>query len=138
MINSSYDIAFGSRDIVGATIPEPQPWYRETAGKIFNRLVRVSTGLHYHDTQCGFKLFNMSRCKELFRRQLIEGYSYDVELLYIATKWGLRVIEVPILWRHSPGSKVGFMSDASRMFFDLLKIRWNDWTGQYCPRGDGK
>ena len=125
------DIAFGSRDVKGSDVRVHQPWWRELSGKIFNRFVRLCTGLPYQDTQCGFKLFRMSCCKELFEKQTIFDFGFDVELLYVARKWGLGMKEVPVVWRHSTGSKVQFVPHAFGMLVDLLKIRVNDWKGRY-------
>ncbi len=126
-------IAFGSRDMEESQIEVRQPWFRETSGKIFNRLVRLSTGLPYADTQCGFKLFKMNRCQSLFRKQTIDGFGFDVEILYMAHKWGLTLREVPVVWRHVPGSRVRFAPDAGRMAWYLVGIRWKDMRGQYEP-----
>lgn len=131
VIGGSCDIAFGSRDLEGSQVEIHQPWIRETSGKIFNRLVRLFTGLPYQDTQCGFKLFKMSRCRSLFGQQSIEDFGFDVEILYIARKWGLSMKEVPVIWRHAAGSKVRFVPDAPAMFWDLFRIRWNDLRGRY-------
>ena len=131
VVEGGCDIAFGSRDVKGSDIQVHQPWWRESSGKIFNQCVRLLTGLPYSDTQCGFKLFRMSRCKDLFERQTIFDFGFDVELLYVARKWGLTMKEVPVVWRHSPGTKVQFLPHAFGMLVDLLKIRWNDVKGKY-------
>jgi dolichyl-phosphate beta-glucosyltransferase len=128
------DIAFGSRDLTGSVVALRQSWFRENSGKMFNRMVRLITGLPYSDTQCGFKLFRMSACRQLFEAQTIEGYSFDVELLYIARRWGLRVAEVPIVWRHSGGSKVRLFRDAPRMLLELTTIRARAARGVYAAR----
>jgi dolichyl-phosphate beta-glucosyltransferase len=125
------DIALGSRDVPGAILEKRQPWYRENAGKAFNRVVRFITGLPFRDTQCGFKLFKMSTCRDIFREQRIEKFAFDVEVLFIARKWGLRLTEVPITWRHSEGSKVQISRDFLRTAADVLRIRWNDYQGLY-------
>ena len=130
-VEGSHDIVFGSRDVAGSDVQVHQPWWRESSGKIFNRFVRILTGLPYRDTQCGFKLFRMSRCRKLFERQTILDFGFDVELLYVGRKWGLAMKEVPVVWRHSPGSKVQFVPHAFGMLVDLFKIRWNDARGRY-------
>jgi dolichyl-phosphate beta-glucosyltransferase len=131
VLSGPHDIAFGSRDIQGSVVAVHQSWFRENSGKIFNRFVRLITGLPFRDTQCGFKLFEMSTCRSLFERQTLSRYGFDVELLYMARKWGLSMKEVPVLWRHAAGSKVRFATDAPRMLLDLFVIRWNDWRGCY-------
>ena len=127
----SFDIAFGSRDIAGSQVEVHQHWARESSGKIFNHLVHSLTGLPYQDTQCGFKYFNLTVCRELFDMQTIQGFGFDVEILYIARKWGLKAKEVPVVWRHADGSKLHFVPDALEMFLDLLRIRRNDRRGRY-------
>ena len=89
------------------------------------------TRLPYRDTQCGFKLFQMNRCKTIFQKQTIGDFGFDVEILYIANKWGLRMKEVPVVWRHQEDSRVHLLRDAVAMLWDLVKIRWNDWRGRY-------
>jgi dolichyl-phosphate beta-glucosyltransferase len=131
VVDGKCDIAFGSRDLKESDVQVRQSWFRESSGKIFNRMVRVSTGLPFADTQCGFKLFKMSSCRELFAKQTIEGLSFDVEILYMARKWGLTLKEVPVVWRHSEGSRVRFAPDAFQMAWDLFRIRWNDMKGRY-------
>ena len=134
VVEGNCDIAFGSRDLKESEIQVRQSWFRVTSGKIFNRLVRLSTGLPYSDTQCGFKLFKMSSCRDLFRQQTIEGLSFDVEILYMARKRELTLKEVPVVWRHFEGSKVRFAPDAFQMAWDLFRIRWNDVKGVYRPQ----
>ncbi len=128
---SSLDIAFGSRAVEGSDIRVHQPWYREGLGKGFNRVVRLLTGLPFRDTQCGFKLFRMSTCRPLFERQQLEGFSFDVELLFIARKWGLRMAELPVVWHHSPDSKVRPLTQAPSVVVDLVRLRLNNAKGLY-------
>jgi dolichyl-phosphate beta-glucosyltransferase len=131
VMNGACDIAFGSRDVPGSSIQVRQSTLRETSGKLFNRMVRMITGLPYRDTQCGFKLFDMSCCRSLFEKQTIHNFAFDVEILFMARKWGLSMREVPVVWRHAEGSKVRFFRDAPRMFLDLHKIRLNGFRGLY-------
>lgn len=131
---SSLDIAFGSRGVAGAEIQIHQPWYRERLGKGFNRLMRLITGLPFQDTQCGFKLFRMSTCRPVFERQQLEGFAFDVELLFIACKWGLQVREIPVVWHHSPDSKVQPVTHAPSVIVDLLRLRLNNANGIYDRR----
>ncbi|MGH9339917.1 MAG: dolichyl-phosphate beta-glucosyltransferase [Acidobacteriota bacterium] len=131
VLHAVAQIAFGSRDVQGSQVEVHQSAFRERSGKFFNWLVRHLTGLPYRDTQCGFKLFEMKQCKAIFARQRIEDFGFDVEVLYVAQKWGLSLKEVPVVWRHVSGSKVNFVPDAARMILDLLRVRWNDWIGRY-------
>jgi len=131
VVNQAYDVAIGSRDVPGSAVEIHQSWMRENAGRVFNRIVRLSTGLPFWDTQCGFKLFKMGTCKEVFRKQRLERFAFDVEVLYIASKWGLQIAEVPVVWRHAEGSKVRLFPDAPLTGLDLLKIRLSDVRGLY-------
>jgi len=125
------DVALGSRDIDGSVVSKRQSWIRENSGKLFNRAVRLLTLLPYRDTQCGFKLFRMSTCRDIFARQTLDRYAFDVEILFIARKWGLKVAEVPVVWGHSPGSKVHLVQDGMKMLWDLLRIHSNNLRGLY-------
>jgi hypothetical protein len=135
VVEGECHLAFGSRDVEGSLVTLHQSWFREHGGKTFNRMVRLLTGLPYRDTQCGFKLFRMPECLPVFRAQRLETFAFDVEVLYVARKRGLSMKEVPIEWRHAPGSRVRFLSDAPRMLFDLLRIRWYDARGLYRVGG---
>lgn len=136
MVCGPCDVAFGSRDMPESRIDLHQSWFRENAGKAFNRMVRVITGLRFNDTQCGFKLFRMAVCRPIFQAQRIENFAFDVELLFIADKWGYVLKEVPVKWHHSPGTRVRFSSDAPQMFLDLFRIRRNCKLGLYSPPAD--
>lgn len=134
--DAALDIVFGSRDLSGSRVEIHQPWWREQLGRGFNRVVRGLTGLPFRDTQCGFKLFRMESCRDLFRCQRIEGFAFDVELLFIARQWGLLMEEAPVIWRHAEGSKVRPLRHASSVIVDLLGIRLNNAKGLYS-RGSG-
>lgn len=123
-------VAIGSRAIDRRLISVRQSWIRETAGRIFNLAMRVMTGLSFQDTQCGFKLFTADAAQRIFKRQLLNGFGFDVEDLYIAKKLGIKVVEVPVRWAHAEGTKVGLASGL-QAFFDPLRIRWNNLKGLY-------
>lgn len=123
-------IAFGSRSIAGSQVEVRQSIFREASGRLFNRLMRRIAGLPYRDTQCGFKLFDLRTIRPVFEKQTIEGFGFDVEILYIARKYGFEAREVPVVWRNAAGSKVGLASGLAAMG-DLLLIRRNDWLGRY-------
>jgi len=115
-----------------------QSVFRETLGRGFNLIVQVAAGLPFHDTQCGFKLFNRRAVEQIFPRQQLERFGFDVEILFLAMKLGLRVAEVPVRWNHCEGTKVGMFSGADA-FLDIFRIRRNDWLGKYnhLPQGRG-
>jgi len=126
-----FDVVFASRALAQSVIPVHQSVFRETAGRTFNVLMRGIVGLPYKDTQCGFKAFRRERALEVFGRQRIDGFGFDAEVLFIAQKLGLRLCELPVKWSHVEGSKVGMLSDSTRMFTDLVQIRWNEMRGIY-------
>src|SRR2546426_9368303 len=108
------DIAFGSRALDRSLIGQHQPWQREQAGRIFNLLVRLATGLPFWDTQCGFKAFRLSACRPIVEAATIDRFGFDVELLYVAQLAGLRLREIPVRWDDNPGSKVAVWRDSFR------------------------
>lgn len=126
-----YDVVFASRALSDSVIPVRQSVFRETAGRTFNVLMRGIVGLPYKDTQCGFKAFRRDRALPVFERQRIDGFGFDAEVLFVARRLGLRLLELPVVWRHVEGSKVGMLSDSTRMFTDLVQIRWNQVRGRY-------
>jgi glycosyltransferase involved in cell wall biosynthesis len=123
-------VAVGSRAVDRSLVGVHQPPLREAVGRVFNLAMRLITGLHFKDTQCGFKLFQTSAGREVFSRQLLDGFGFDVEVLFIAGKRGLRAVEVPVRWDNVEGTKVslwlGFVA-----FLDLLKVRRNALQGKY-------
>ncbi len=130
-LKQGYDIAIGSRGLKESDIQIHQPWYREGMGKIFNRIVRVLMLTNFSDTQCGFKLFRGAVAKEIFARQTIDHFSFDVEMLFIAVCRGYKIKEVPIQWFDESNTRVNALNDSAKMFIDLLKIRYNAWMGKY-------
>lgn len=124
-------IAIGSRALDRSLISVHQSWFRETAGRLFNLMMRALTGLPFQDTQCGFKLFEAVAAREVFSRQRIERWGFDAEALFIARKVGFRTIEVPVRWSHAEGTKVNMLRDSLNMFADLWRVRWNYWRGLY-------
>ncbi len=123
--NHKYDLAIGSRALALSEIIRKQPWWRQSMGKFFNKLVKTLVIEDFKDTQCGFKLFRGDMARNLFKEALIDRFAYDVEILAIAKKKGKRIVEVPITWINSPESKVSPIRDSLQMLFDLLKIRMN-------------
>lgn len=130
-IASGNDVAIGSRAIDRSLITVHQSRFRELAGIIFNRLVRMVTGLDIEDTQCGFKVFRLPECRVIFEQQRIEGFGFDPEILFLARRHGLRIAEVPVSWAHDPATKVHVYRDSLLMFLDLLRVRLNCVLGRY-------
>ena len=126
-------VAFGSRAIDRSLIGVRQPLFRENIGRFFNLLMRAITGLPFHDTQCGFKLFEARAAREIFSRQRLDGFGFDVEVLYIARHLGYKCLEVPVRWNDVAGTKVSPLLGLAA-FLDPLKVRWNGITGRYKTR----
>ncbi len=119
-----YDVVIGSRALRNSRIDVHQPIYRELMGKTFNMLLR-SLGLsRFHDTQCGFKLFTRQAVNKIFPLTRLNRFAFDVEILLIAQRLGLRIRELPVHWHDSLPSKVSLFHDSLRMFFDVLKLRF--------------
>ncbi len=118
-----WEIVIGSRALPESRIEVHQSLLRELLGRTFNLAVRLVSGLPYRDTQCGFKLLTRKAVLEVVRDLGIEGFAYDVELLWRALRAGLRVGEHPVRWRNSPRSSVSMLTDAPRMLWDLLRLR---------------
>ena len=133
-LNNGYDVAIGSRAMDRSLISTRQSIFRETAGIIFNKIVRLVLRLPFVDTQCGFKAFRRERSRIIFEQQRIEGFGFDPELLYLARHYGLRAIEIPVRWGHSEATKVNMLGDSLKMFADIFTIRWNAMSGRYARR----
>jgi dolichyl-phosphate beta-glucosyltransferase len=127
---NGYHVAIGSREIKGA-VRYDEPGYRHLMGRIFNGLVKMLAVPGFEDTQCGFKCFHRSVIQDLFSRQTINGFGFDVEVLYIAQKRGYNIIEIPIHWYYQTESKVDPVKDTLRMFQDIIKVRQNNRQGCY-------
>ena len=129
----TYDVAIGSRAMDRSLISVHESPFREFAGIIFNKIVRIILWLPFVDTQCGFKAFRRERCSIMFEQQTIDRFGFDPELLYLARHHGLRAVEIPVRWGHSPATKVSMLRDSIQMFIDVFTIRWNALRGRY-PR----
>jgi len=131
ILSGQYDVTFGSRALDRKLIGVHQPWRREQGGRVFNLAVRLATGLPFWDTQCGFKAFRMSVCRPLVEAATVDRFGFDVELLYLAYRAGLRLKEVPVRWDHNEGSKINLMSDSFRMLSEVGLIRQQARRGVY-------
>ena len=128
------DIAIGSRWLQSDLQTERQSLIRQLFGRVFNLLLRITLGLKFKDTQCGFKLFTRQAAKTIFPLQSIERWGFDPELLYLAKKFNFKVEEVPVAWAHSEGTRINPLRDGAKMFLEMLKIRWNALSGKYNPK----
>lgn len=127
---NGFDIAIASREEPDS-IRYGEPAYRHLGGRWINTLIRLLALPGLHDTQCGFKCFREAVAKDLFRNQTMEGWSFDIELLYIARQRGYRIEELAIPWYYRADSRVEPLKDAVAMFLDILKIRRNARKGVY-------
>jgi glycosyltransferase involved in cell wall biosynthesis len=127
---TDFDIAIGSREAPGA-IRYNEPSYRHLGGRAINLAIRVLILPGLNDTQCGFKCFSAESAETIFRQQTMQGWSFDIENLYIARKKKLRIKEIPIQWYFDPDSKVSAIRDALRMISDIFRIRINSIRGKY-------
>ncbi len=126
-LDQGYAIAIGSRPLRESQLIVRQPFYREMAGRAFNKVVQLLAVRGIHDTQCGFKLFTREAAHDIFARCQLNGFSFDFEALYYAQRLGYPIAEVPIRWRHQEGSKVRLLRDGLRMLRDLVWLRLNAW-----------
>jgi len=125
-----YDVAIASREAPGA-VRVGEPYYRHFVGRIYNGLIRFLALPGLQDTQCGFKCFRGPVAEDLYKRQTLTGWSFDVEILFIARLLGYKVIEIPIRWYYNPHSKISVVRDSFKMGVDLLTIRLNALRGVY-------
>jgi dolichyl-phosphate beta-glucosyltransferase len=129
-MDRGFDVVIGSRAVPGANIEVHQPWFRENMGRLYNLFVRALAVPGLHDTQCGFKLWSAAAARDAFAAARLDGFSFDVEALYLARKRGYRIAEVPVTWRNDAATRVG-LGAGGAAFPDLLRIRLYDWMGRY-------
>jgi len=127
------DVAVGSRWVRPDLQTEKQPLHRQLFGRIFNLLLRITLGLKWKDTQCGFKAFTWQAAETIFPLQRIERWGFDPELLYLANRFHLKVVEVPVVWAHREGTQINPIVDGVKMFTEMVRIRWNALRGEYDP-----
>jgi len=122
--SGDYDVVIGSRALDGrALVKKHQPWYREAMGRFYNIFVQVLVFRGIKDTQCGFKGFSDHAAQILFSKQRVNGFSFDVEILYLARRYGYRIREIAVEWYNDERSTVGALTDSAKMFWELLRIR---------------
>ncbi len=127
------DIAIGSREAPGS-VRYNEPIYRHLGGRAINLAIRLLALPGLHDSQCGFKCFRAAVAEDLFAAQTLMGWSFDIELLFIARRRAYRIVEVPINWYFNPESKLSVVKDAIRMVMDILQVRANARRGIYDPK----
>jgi dolichyl-phosphate beta-glucosyltransferase len=128
------DVAIGSREVKGARRYN-EPFHRHLGGRFINLLIRLLILPSLQDTQCGFKCFRAAVAQDLFGCQTLNGWSFDIELLFVAYRRGYRVVEVPVDWYYRSESKVSALRDAVRMIQDIFRIHANGRRGLYdAPR----
>ena len=127
---SDFDVAIGSREVPGA-VRYNEPFYRHTGGRLINFAIRVLMLPGLQDTQCGFKCFRAAAAERLFHYQTLDGWSFDIEILFVAYRLGYRIIEIPVNWYYRPESKINAVRDALRMISDIFLIRTNARRGRY-------
>jgi dolichyl-phosphate beta-glucosyltransferase len=123
-------VVIASRALPESNVEIHQPWYRESSGRFFNLLVRLLVLPGLHDTQCGFKVFSARAARDAFGPTRLEGFSFDVEALYVARRRGYRIAEVPVTWRNDAATRVG-LGQGARAFADIVSIRLNGSRGLY-------
>jgi hypothetical protein len=140
-LDEGFDVAIGSREGVGARRYN-EPSYRHLMGRAFNLIVQSLAVPGIQDTQCGFKAFRHATARDLFGSMQLYGADsgpvkgalltgFDVEILFLARKWGYKIAEVPVHWYYGKESKVNPIKDSYRNLRDVLRVRWNDLRGRY-------
>lgn len=130
-VDHGADVAIGSRALLAKDTSVSTVWYRKVMGRTFNGLVNFLILPGIADTQCGFKLFTRKAAQDVFSRQRSQGFSFDVELLFLARKSGYQIAEIPVNWTNIPGSKVDLLRDSLRMLRDVFWFRWLYLRGDY-------
>lgn len=131
-----FDVTFGSRALDRSLIGTHQPWRREQGGRVMNLLIKTMSGLPFYDTQCGFKAFNMMKFRTLLELMTVDRFGFDIEFLFVANLYGLRLKEIPVRWNDVAGSKVSVFRDTRRMISELAQIRKNARSGVYDKASD--
>jgi hypothetical protein len=130
LVDAKNPVVIGSREGLGARrIGEPV--YRHLMGRVFNRVVQALAVPGIEDTQCGFKAFRADAAKAIFTRQRLDGFGFDVEVLYLARRLGYPIRVVPLRWEHKENSRVAPLRDTLAMLTDVLRVRLNGWRGRY-------
>jgi dolichyl-phosphate beta-glucosyltransferase len=129
---TDFDVAIASREVSGAA-RYGEPAYRHLMGRVFNWIVKILAVPGFQDTQCGFKCFRRQAALDVLTSQSIDGWAFDVELLFIARQRGYRIVEVPINWYYRANSRISPLRDAIDMVREVIRIRVRGWRGEYQP-----
>ena len=133
-LGRGYDVVIGSRGLAESRIETPQAWYRRLGSRTFAVGLHLVLGLwDIHDTQCGFKFFRAAVARDLFGRQRIDGYMFDVEVLHLATRSGYRIKEVGVRWRDDGDSRLQLVAGNWRNFLDVLRVRFGKYGERQTP-----
>jgi dolichyl-phosphate beta-glucosyltransferase len=130
-LEAGADVAIGSRWLDPSLQFQRQSWKRQLLSRLYNLFLRMVLGFPYRDTQCGFKAFTRQAAEQIFPWQRVTRWGFDPEILYLAHRMGLHVVEVPVRWGHEEGSKIHPLRDGARMAWDTFRIRWYALTGKY-------
>jgi dolichyl-phosphate beta-glucosyltransferase len=125
-----FDVAVGSRAAEGAEEGKKTLFRKILSGGL-RWIVKNIFRIGVKDTQCGFKMYTREAAQKLHTKQTIMGFSFDLEILYLASKYGYKIAEVPVSWIDAPGSKVDTRKEIQRFLRDLMKIKMNDLKGVY-------
>ena len=129
------DVAIGSRWLQAKLQTQRQPLYRQLFGRVFNRLLRTMLALPFKDTQCGFKAFTRVAAQAIFPLQQIEGWGFDPEVLFLARRFGFKIVEVPVAWAHREGTRINPLMDGPKMLLEMVTVWWHALSGKYPTRG---
>ncbi len=130
-LRAGHDVAIASRGLPESELPVRQPWHRELVGRVGNIIVRVVAVRGIADTQCGFKLFPRETAQRLFRMQRMRGIAFDMEVLFVAQRLGMKIAEVPVTWVDSRDTRINRVTDSLDALKDLVRIRLNWTLGRY-------
>jgi dolichyl-phosphate beta-glucosyltransferase len=130
-LGNGYDLAIGSRALPSSEILLHQSFHRESSGKTFNVILRKILPLQITDTQCGFKAFRRDVAQDIFKRQTLNGFCFDAEILMIAKERGYKLKEIPVVWLNSEKTSVNLFKEPLMMFVDLIKVKINSMKGKY-------
>jgi dolichyl-phosphate beta-glucosyltransferase len=132
LMEAGADVIIGTRKVAQATVARHQPFYRENMGKVFTWLSNTVLGLKVSDFTCGFKCFSRKTVEPVFKRQTVWGWGYDTEIIYLASKLGYRINEIPVVWYNDEATRVRLWKHVFTSFAELIAIWNNGRKGRYA------